>query len=97
MTPDAPEEAHRACVAFLRALGAPTSRQLISHLGCYVARMVERYSFVEDSEKPPGMSTTAYWLQHMPDECDLMRDILRAKSTAERRRARQRTERSRSR
>ena len=97
MTPDAPGEAYRSCAAFLEALGAPTSRQLISRLGAYVARMVERYSFVEDSEKPPGMSTTAYWLQHMPDGCDLMKDILRAKARAERQRATRRRERSRSR
>ena len=80
MTPDEPEEVRRACSAFLEAHGAPSTPKLMSHLVYYVKDTNEYFGNVDDSDKPPGMSTSAYWLQHLPDECKLMRDIRTAAS-----------------
>ena len=101
MTRDAPHDTYRACVDFLQALGAPPSRRLVGFLARHINEMVERYSFMVDSEKPAGMSTSACWLQHIPDNSFAMQEVLKSKARSakarEKRGNARRAERSRSR
>ena len=101
MTRDAPHDTYRTCVDFLQALGAPPSRRLVGFLMRHINEMAERYPFMVDSEKPAGMSTSAYWLQHIPDNSFAMQGVLKSKARSakarEKRDNARRAERSRSR
>ena len=89
MNPDSPSEIRAACVAFLQAHGAPTSKQLLHRLAMWVIKAIERYGDEGVEGKPAEMSVTAWWLQHVPEQSPMMRDIVTA---AERKRSRRRSE-----
>lgn len=77
MTPDAPEVAARTCADFLLIHCCPLDSKLLEKLQQYVEEVNSYYGNVGDSDRPPGTSTTAYWLQHMPDNYELMQEIRR--------------------